>query len=89
MTIDLKSLSLDQLKALVENHERKGAVDQPLYAQARAELDRRIGPAAAALATKGAGERSRASRMANWTMRHGKNDAANPYSKENYNPRPR
>jgi hypothetical protein len=34
--------------------------------------------------TKGQEERSRAARMASYTRKHGKNDAANPYSRENY-----
>src|SRR5258707_818951 len=34
--------------------------------------------------TKGPEERSRTAKMAIYTMRHGKNDAQNPYSKENY-----
>jgi hypothetical protein len=87
--IALTTLSVDQLKALVANHERLGATDRPLYAEAKAELLRRAGPATAAVASKGPKERSRASRMANWTMRHGKDDAANPFSKENMTPRPR
>jgi hypothetical protein len=37
--------------------------------------------------TKGPVERSRTAYMANWTMKHGKNDAENPFSKENYYPR--
>jgi hypothetical protein len=87
--IDLAKLNLDQLKALVDNHERLNATDRPLYREAKAELERRVGPAAAAVDTKGASERRRASLMANWTTRHGKNDAANPYSKENMKPQPR
>jgi hypothetical protein len=47
--------------------------------QLKALVDnRRVGPAAAAVDTKGASERRRASLMANWTTRHGKNDAAIP-----------
>ena len=34
--------------------------------------------------TKGREERSRAALMANWTRKHGKDDAKNPYSRENY-----
>jgi hypothetical protein len=37
---------------------------------------------------KGPSERSREAKMAAWTRKHGKNDAANPYSRENANPRP-
>ena len=33
--------------------------------------------------TKGPEERNRAALMAAWTRKHGKNDALNPYSKEN------
>jgi predicted RNase H-like HicB family nuclease len=34
--------------------------------------------------TKGPEERTRAAFMANWTRQHGKNDAKNPYSRQNY-----
>ena len=34
--------------------------------------------------TKGPEERTRAALMANWTRKHGKDDARNPYSRENY-----
>jgi hypothetical protein len=34
--------------------------------------------------TKGPDERRREALMAAWTRKHGKNDKANPYSKENY-----
>jgi hypothetical protein len=34
--------------------------------------------------TKGPEERKREGLMAAWTRQHGKNDAANPYSKQNY-----
>jgi hypothetical protein len=37
-----------------------------------------------AVNTKGPEERRRISLMANWTKKHGKNDAGNPYSKDNY-----
>jgi hypothetical protein len=33
--------------------------------------------------TKGPEERKRAANMAAWTKKHGKNDATNPYSKQN------
>jgi hypothetical protein len=33
--------------------------------------------------TKGAAERSREARAANWTRKHGKNDAVNPHAKQN------
>jgi hypothetical protein len=46
------------------------------------ELDRRA--ARKAVDTKGPVERSRATRMRNWTVQYGKNDAKNPYSKANY-----
>jgi hypothetical protein len=46
------------------------------------ELARRAGRKA--VITKGPVECRRISLMANWTMKHGKNDAENPYSKENY-----
>lgn len=36
--------------------------------------------------TKGAEERSRAAKAAAWTRRHGKDDAANPFSRENQPP---
>jgi hypothetical protein len=36
--------------------------------------------------TKGPEERRREALMAAWTRLHGKNHAANPYSKENYSP---
>jgi hypothetical protein len=36
--------------------------------------------------TKGPEERSRTAKMANYTMKHGKNDAQNPHSKENHYP---
>jgi hypothetical protein len=39
-----------------------------------------------AAVSKGPEERSRESLMANWTMKHGKDDALNPYSKESYRP---
>jgi hypothetical protein len=74
--IDPTMLSLDQLKALVANHERLKATDTPLYREAKALLDERLGPA-------GMSERVRASRMARWTREHGKDDAANPWSKGN------
>lgn len=38
--------------------------------------------------TKGPGERKREGLMAAWTRQHGKNDAANPYSKQNYHQSP-
>ncbi len=34
--------------------------------------------------TKGRIERVREARMATWTRKNGKNDALNPYSKQNY-----
>jgi hypothetical protein len=37
-----------------------------------------------AVKTKGQKELNRAGQMAKWTKQHGKNDKANPYSKENY-----
>jgi len=89
MNIDPKKLTLDELKNLVANHETKGATEAPLYRQALDELESRVGPAGRAVTTKGPRERSRSSRMANWTMRHGKDDAANPYSKQNMLPRPK
>jgi hypothetical protein len=89
MAIDVKKLDLDQLKALVANHERLGGTDRPLYLEAMNELEGRIGRSRAAVATKGSSERSRASRMAGWTRLHGKDDAANPFSKQNTRPRPK
>lgn len=41
-----------------------------------------------AAGTKGPAEHHRAAKMANWTRKHGKNDAENPYSKHNYVPEP-
>ena len=38
--------------------------------------------------TKGPSERRRAAKMAAWTRKHGKDDAANPFSKQNANPGP-
>ena len=83
MGIDVKKLRLDQLKSLVANHERLGGTDRPLYFDALDELEHRIGRSRAAVATKGASERSRASRIANRTMLHGKDDAASSFSKQN------
>ena len=40
-------------------------------------------PAQKAADTKGAIERKRAARMANWTRKHGKDDAKNPHSRQN------
>lgn len=37
-----------------------------------------------AAATKGPEERHRAALMAHWTIKYGKNDARNPYSRENW-----
>ncbi len=47
---------------------------------------RRRSAALKAALNKGPAERSRESKMALSTMKHGKNDAENPYSKENYRP---
>jgi hypothetical protein len=38
--------------------------------------------------TKGPEERKREGLMAAWTRQHGKDDAANPYSKQNYHQSP-
>lgn len=38
MAIDLKTLSVDQLKNLIDNHRRKGVTDTPLYLEALREL---------------------------------------------------
>ena len=58
--------------------------------QAIDELHRRTGAAGKAVTTKGPSERSRAAKMANWTILHGKDDPANnPYSKANMKPRPK
>ncbi|WGF89085.1 hypothetical protein [Marinivivus vitaminiproducens] len=38
---DLSALEADRLKALVTNHERKGATNAPLYRRAIEELERR------------------------------------------------
>jgi hypothetical protein len=80
---------------MIENQvERRVAMDEfefeelpqedarELARKGKHELDRRAGRKA--VDTKGPVERSRISSMANWTMKHGKNDAENPYSKENY-----
>jgi len=53
--------------------------------QAKLKQKRRAAALKAAF-TKGPEERSRTAKMANYTMKHGKNDAKNPYSKENYYP---
>lgn len=45
-------------------------------------VERRAGRKASA--TKGKAEESRAGKMAHWTREHGKNDALNPYSRENW-----
>lgn len=37
-----------------------------------------------AVETKGPEERRREALMAAWTRKHGKNDSANPFSKQNY-----
>jgi hypothetical protein len=41
--IDVATLSDDQLKALMENHRRLGATDQPAYGEASREWNRRHG----------------------------------------------
>jgi hypothetical protein len=74
MAIDVKKLRLDQLKALVANHERLGGTDRPLYSEALGEIEHRIGRSRAAVATKGASERSRASRITNRTTLDGKDE---------------
>jgi hypothetical protein len=51
---------------------------------ARPTAAQRRAAALKAAKTKGPEERSRTAKMANWTMKHGKNDAENPYSKKNY-----
>lgn len=43
MAIDVGTLSLDELLALIENHRRKNATGVPLYLDALAELGRRRG----------------------------------------------
>ena len=55
-----------------------------MNADADVRKKKRADAAKKAAETKGAPERSRESKMANWTRRHGKNDAENPYSKQNY-----
>jgi hypothetical protein len=82
-------LDLAQLKALVTNHELLGGTDRPLYFEAMDKLEPRIGRSRAAAATQGSSERSRASHVASWTSLHGKDDAANPFSKQNTRPRPK
>jgi len=42
-----------------------------------------------AVETKGDAELSRAAKKAAWTRKYGKDDASNPYSKENVNPKAR
>jgi hypothetical protein len=44
---------------------------------------RRSNDAKKAAETKGPAERSRAAKMARWTRQNGKDDAANPHSREN------
>jgi predicted restriction endonuclease len=46
----------------------------------------RAGAGRKAAATKGAAELGRAALMAVWTRRNGKDDALNPYSRQNYRP---
>jgi hypothetical protein len=41
-------------------------------------------PGVKAAKTKGPIERRRAAKMARWTMKHGKDDLKNPYSRQNY-----
>jgi hypothetical protein len=45
-------------------------------------------PGRKAVATKGKIELERAGKMAAWTRMNGKNDAENPYAKQNYYPKP-
>jgi len=44
MAIDVKALSIEQLKSLVANHEKNNATRSSLYSDAVAELDRRQSP---------------------------------------------
>ncbi len=44
-------------------------------------------PGRKAIETKGKIELERAGKMAAWTRQNGKNDAENPYSKENFYPK--
>jgi hypothetical protein len=53
-------------------------------ADSEAHKRRRRNAALKAAETKGAEERKREALMAGWTRKNGKNDAANPYSKQNW-----
>ena len=46
-------------------------------------IDSSLTPAQKAVKTKGKIELERAGKMAAWTKKNGKNDAENPYSKQN------
>jgi len=43
MPIDVKTLTIDQLEALIDNHRRKGATTAQLYLDALSELEKRKG----------------------------------------------
>jgi hypothetical protein len=43
MAIDVETLTIDQLEALIDNHRRKGAMTAPLYLEALSELEKRKG----------------------------------------------
>jgi hypothetical protein len=43
MPIDVETLTIDQLEALIDNHRRKGATTAPLYLDALSELKKRKG----------------------------------------------
>jgi hypothetical protein len=43
MSIDVVTLSIEQLENLIENHRKKGETRAPLYLDARRELERRKG----------------------------------------------
>lgn len=43
MSIEVASLSIEQLENLIDNHRRKGATDSPVYLDALRELEKRKG----------------------------------------------
>jgi hypothetical protein len=68
------------MAATLARSPRRGVVDERKRKQKEAGRK--------AVETKGEAELSRAANKAAWTRKHGKNDAQNPYTKENANPAP-
>ena len=66
------------------NEAKRGRREAGLKASQTKGPQRRKEAAVKAVETKGPDERRREALMAAWTRKHGKNDAANPYSKANY-----